>query len=84
MVVRAPERARRDGPKQGYAVDTATNPADAVTRFQTNDFDLVITDHLLGRSTGTELARELKRLKLDVRIIILSGTVDIPRWGRCG
>ena len=64
--------------KQGYAVDTATNPADAVTRFQSNDFDLVITDHLLGRSTGTELARELKRLKPEVRIIILSGTVDIP------
>ena len=64
--------------KQGYAVDTATNPADAVTSFQSNDFDLVITDHLLGRSTGTELARELKRLKPEVRIIILSGTVDIP------
>lgn len=64
--------------KQGYAVETATSPAEALNKFQSNDFDLVVTDHLLGRSTGTELARELKRLKSDVRIIILSGTVDIP------
>ena len=64
--------------KQGYAVETATTPAEATNKFKGNDFDLVVTDHLLGRSTGTELARELKRLKPDVRIIILSGTVDIP------
>lgn len=64
--------------KQGYSVETATTPAEAVNKFQSHDFDLVVTDHLLGRSTGTELACELKRLKPEVRVILLSGTVDIP------
>ena len=40
--------------------------------------DLVITDHLLPDSTGAELASEMKRLKPEVPIVLLTGLVDLP------
>jgi FixJ family two-component response regulator len=35
----------------------------------------VIPDHLLQGTTGTELAREMKKIKPDVPIILFSGNV---------
>jgi two-component system, chemotaxis family, CheB/CheR fusion protein len=64
--------------QQGYEVDTATNPADALEKFRTHRFDIVVTDHLLGRGTGAELARQLKKIQPKVPIILLSGTTDVP------
>jgi PAS domain S-box-containing protein len=64
--------------QQGYEVETAVNPAEAIEKFQSQHFHLVVTDHLLGRGTGAELARKLKQLKPNVPIILLSGTTDVP------
>lgn len=64
--------------KSGYSVETATNQVEALKAFRTSNFQLVITDHLLGRGTGTTMAAEMKRLNSGVPIIVLSGTVDIP------
>ncbi len=63
----------------GYRVLTATNQHDAMKLFVEEDLDLVVTDHLLGRSTGTKMAAEMKRQRPDLPIIVLSGTTDLPQ-----
>jgi DNA-binding response OmpR family regulator len=41
--------------------------------FKARDFDLLVTDHLLGRDTGTAMAKEMNLLSPFVPIIVLSG-----------
>jgi len=63
---------------QGYKVIAGTSAQEGLKLFKANQVDLVITDHLMGRATGTVMAAEMKRLKPGVPIILLSGTTDIP------
>jgi CheY-like chemotaxis protein len=62
----------------GYTVLTATTSEAALELFTASHVDLVITDHLLPDQTGAELASEMKRLKPEVRIVLLTGLVDLP------
>jgi len=62
----------------GHSVLSATNVEEAMQLFRSNAVDLVITDHLLGRKTGAEMAKEMKRLKPGVPIVLLSGTTSDP------
>jgi DNA-binding NtrC family response regulator len=64
--------------RKGYSVSTAATVPEALALFKSRDFDVVVTDHLLGRETGTAMAKEMKRLKPVVPIIVLSGTTDAP------
>lgn len=52
-----------------------TQLRDALAEFQVDPwrFDLVIVDHLMPGTTGIEVARELRRARSDVPIILLSG-----------
>jgi CheY-like chemotaxis protein len=60
--VLAPRNARNDAflsPCSGpgiYLVATAETVPTALALFRSRDFDLVVTDHLLGRETGTSMA----------------------------
>jgi PAS domain S-box-containing protein len=63
----------------GYTVLSATGVDEALRLFLSNPVDLVVTDHLLGRQVGTEMAREMKRSKPSVPVIVLSGTSSIPQ-----
>jgi PAS domain S-box-containing protein len=65
--------------QQGYQVLTAHSAAEGLDHFKRNQVDLVVTDHLLGRGTGTAMAAEMRRLQPRVPIIILSGTTDLPQ-----
>src|ERR1035437_2020416 len=58
---------------KGYSVSTVATVWEALALFKSRDFDLVVTDHLLGRETGTAMAKEMKRLKPTVPIILRSG-----------
>jgi len=62
----------------GYSVMSATTVDEAMQLFRSHPFDLVITDHLLGRKSGTEMSREMKQLKPAVPIVLLSGTRSFP------
>lgn len=62
----------------GYAVLSATNVEDSMRLFRENPVDLVITDHLLGRKTGTQMSKEMKKLYPQVPIVLLSGTQSVP------
>jgi two-component system CheB/CheR fusion protein len=63
---------------QGYTVLTATSASEGLENFRNNHIDLVVTDHLLGRDTGTQMAAEIRRLNPGIPILLLSGTSDIP------
>jgi PAS domain S-box-containing protein len=65
--------------RKGYSVSTAGTVSEALALFKSNDFHLVATDHLLGRETATAMAKEMKRIKPTVPIIVLSGTTDAPK-----
>ena len=62
----------------GYMVLSATNVEEAMRLFQQNPIDLVITDHLLGRQTGTQMSEEMKKIRPRVPIVLLSGTQSVP------
>lgn len=64
--------------RKGFLVSAASTVPEAMSLFHSKDFDLVVTDHLLGRETGTAMAREMKRLKPHIPIIVLSGATDTP------
>jgi CheY-like chemotaxis protein len=54
-----------------------TSPAALLAfRAQPDRFDLVLTDETMPDLTGTELAREIRQLRADVAIILMSGYSD--------
>lgn len=62
---------------RGFNVHSATDSEEAMALFRMHDVDVVVTDHLLGRSTAAGLASAMKRFKPHVPIISLSGTTNI-------
>jgi len=75
--------------ESGYDVETATNGAEAWDALQDRDYDLLITDNQMPVLTGQELVRKVRRARMDVPIILASGTFgacpfdDLP-WAECG
>jgi two-component system CheB/CheR fusion protein len=66
----------------GYKVLAATTSDEGMGLFRLHDVDVVVTDHLLGRSTAAELAPSMKRLKPHVPIVSLSGSPDLKEMFR--
>jgi two-component system response regulator CpxR len=62
----------------GYHVLTASSGEDGLDVLKHNTVHLVIADHFLSARTGTEVAREMKELKPEVPILIVSGTDEAP------
>jgi PAS domain S-box-containing protein len=59
----------------GYDVITSTNSVKALETFRADPygFDLVITDQTMPEMTGERLARELRRLRPDLPVILCTG-----------
>jgi len=64
----------------GYAVTTEKNPVAALQKFATapHAFDLVITDQTMPEMTGNVLAKEIRRLRPEIPIVLLTGYSQIP------
>jgi len=60
----------------GFNVLTANSGEDGLELFKLNPIELVIADHFLSDRTGTEIAREMKELKPEVPILILSAAAE--------
>ncbi len=60
-----------------YQVTTAANGIEALERFKTAEFDLVLTDRSMPEMNGTQLAAAIKTLKPGQIIILLSGLGDL-------
>jgi len=67
----------------GYTVLTATTAESALKLFVCNRVDLVITDHSLADYTGAELTVQLKQLKPEVPVVVLSAWIEpLPGYDR--
>jgi CheY-like chemotaxis protein len=62
----------------GYDVFTASSPEEALQILADQQIDLVISDHLLRGTTGTQVAASMKRIRPDIPILILSGFTEAP------
>jgi DNA-binding NtrC family response regulator len=57
----------------GHEVTLAANGKEALSKFQPDKIDLVVTDILMPDMEGIETIRELQKIKSDVKIIAMSG-----------
>jgi CheY-like chemotaxis protein len=63
---------------EGYNVLTASSGEGGLELFKQNPIELVIADHFLSGKTGIEIAREMKELRPEVPILIMSAAIDKP------
>ncbi len=63
----------------GYQVLTASSGEEGLELFKDNPVELVIADHFLSHKSGSEIAAEMKELKPEVPILIVSAAAEPPR-----
>lgn len=61
--------------REGYGVIGVTTADEALKALRELPVCATIADHMLQGTTGAELAREMKKIKPDVPIILFSGSV---------
>ncbi len=61
----------------GYEVIPASTGERALGILAAEDIDLAILDYCLGSMTGMDLAERMKKQQPDLRIILLSGAMEI-------
>jgi len=69
--------------KAGYDVVTASSVTKALEVMFLRHIDLVLSDHLMPGSTGTELVRQIKSRLPELPVILLSGVNEIPADAGC-
>jgi CheY-like chemotaxis protein len=62
----------------GYKVLTAPSGEEGLQLFRENPVELVIADHFLSDKSGLEIAAEMKELKPEVPILIVSAASEAP------
>ena len=62
----------------GYSVLTAASGGEGLELASKNSVDVVILDYFMPEMNGQEVAIEMKRLRPQAPIIMLSGAVDVP------
>src|SRR5271154_205105 len=62
----------------GYTVLTASNGSKGLELASTHSVEVVIVDYFMPQMNGQEVAIEMRRLRPEAFIIMLSGAVDIP------
>lgn len=58
--------------KEGHTVDIVSNGEDALAYFEANHADLLILDWMMPKKDGIEVCREIRLMKLPVKIIMLT------------
>lgn len=63
----------------GYKVLTAGSGREALEHFSAHSISAVVLDYAMPEMDGGQVAAELRRLKPDVKILLLSAYVDFPQ-----
>jgi len=61
-----------------YSVLTASSGEEGLELFKQSPIELVIADHFLSDKTGAEIAKEMKEVKPEVPILIVSAASEEP------
>ncbi len=67
--------------KAGYEVLRAKSAAEALEMLRSHSVDLVLTDLLMPGLSGADLAREIKRQKPSLPVVLFSGVNEMPPEG---
>ena len=73
--------------KRGYEILLASNGKEALTLFRQETVDLIITDLVMPKMDGIELLEEIKHLRPETEVIVISaqGTIEkavqAMKWG---
>jgi signal transduction histidine kinase len=63
----------------GHTVVHASSGREALALIQAGcEVDLVLSDHAMPEMTGAELARRLRQLRPDLRLVLATGYADLP------
>jgi signal transduction histidine kinase/CheY-like chemotaxis protein len=63
----------------GHTVLQAASAREALALIQSGlEIDLILTDHAMPEMTGVELARRLRQLRPDLRLVLTTGYADLP------
>ena len=65
--------------RQGYEVLTALSGPEGLKLFKDNPVNAVVLDYAMPGMDGGQVAAELKRLNPNIKILLLSAYVDIPK-----
>ncbi|HCL81072.1 MAG TPA: two-component system response regulator, partial [Nitrospiraceae bacterium] len=63
--------------KAGYRVMAADNGIDGIRLFETEHFDIVITDLRLPGANGIEVLKSIKNISSDTGVIIITAFADV-------
>ena len=69
--------------RAGYEVITASSAKEALQVLLGRNVDLVLSDHLMPGTTGTELAKQVKGSYPKLPVVIVSGVNEIPSDAAC-
>ena len=69
--------------KAGYDVVIAGSAMQGREIVTSRHVDLVLSDHLMPGSTGTEFTREVKAILPELPVILLSGVNEVPGDAGC-
>ncbi|MEI6238083.1 MAG: response regulator transcription factor [bacterium] len=62
--------------EEAFMVDSAPDGETGSYMARTNEYDLIILDRTLPKKTGLAVCKEIRALKINIPIIVLSATVD--------
>jgi len=62
---------------EGHVVDSAANGREALDKFMSGRFDLIVTDRAMPEMGGDELAAAIERLSPNTPVIMLTGFGDL-------
>jgi len=65
-----------------FQVINASDPVEALELCRRTPFDLALLDYDMPRMTGSQLAQEIKFMKPDLPIVMISGEKDMPATER--
>jgi len=69
--------------RAGYEVEIAPDGVEAMERLQWREFDAVVTDVMMPRVKGTELATWMRERRPETALLLVSGYMDskkIQEW----
>jgi DNA-binding response OmpR family regulator len=56
--------------KEGYQVDTLTDPVQCVPEIRKTDYHLIVLDMMMPGMSGTEVLQEIRKVDTDVAVIV--------------
>ncbi|MCU0960458.1 MAG: response regulator [Pirellulaceae bacterium] len=83
------QACRRIFSRQGFQVDTNTNPRQGLTLAAEKDYDIILLDIKMPSMDGIEFLEHLRQTKREVPVLIITGYPSIPnaaaamRLGAC-